>query len=425
MLIISFMLIFLLILSGSTLFAAFSIGASAYLMYGSGFPLPTIGQMLFSAIDKYVFLAIPLFIFAGSLMVRGGCSQSLIRMVHVFLGKYRGSLGLTVIGSSAVFSAMTGANVACAAAIGSMLIPEMEKKGYSRGYAAALTASSSSLGNLIPPSLTAIVYCGFIETSVAQQFLGGVFPGLLMMVLLSVVSIIISRKRGYGGGTSFTWQERGRATVEAIPALFMPVLILGGIYSGIFTATEAAAVSCLYAMIIGFFVYRKLSVNTFRNAMLDAGRTTANIYLLIASVTLIAKMLTLSGTPQSLAAWVAHMELGPLSFMLVTCVILFLMGTVIDANPLILLSIPIFMPSINSLGISPILFGVILALAVGVGLITPPVAVTLYVVTGISKANIAEVIKDVIPYLGVQIFTTILVIIFPGLATWLPGLIGG
>lgn len=422
MIVLAFVLCMVLMFTGLPLFVVFAFSAGLYLVYGIGMPLSSVGQLLYAGIFKYTLVAVPLFIFAGSLMVYGGCSGALIRVLNSYLGHVRGGLGLSVVASAAIFSAISASNVATAAAIGTMLIPEMKKAGYPGSYAAALTAGSGSLGNLIPPSLTAIVYCGLIDTSVAKQFLGGVLPGLLMASLLAIASLVICAKRGYGRGPRYSWSERGRATLESLPALFMPVLVLGGIYGGILTTTEAAAAACAYAIVIGFVVYRKLNITLLRKAFEEGVRTTANIYLLVASAILLSKVFTLSGLPQYLASWVTEMNLGPVPFLLMATFILFVLGTVMEPLPIILLSIPIFMSSIYSLGIDPILFGVLLALVVGVAVVSPPIAMVLFVVAGISGERIDLVTKEAWPFIGLQVLVTIMVVLFPPLSTWLPGL---
>lgn len=416
-------ILLLLMATGVPLFIAFAAGGSMILLYSIGFSSASIGQLLYASIDKYIFLAIPLFVLTGTLMAEGGASPPLIRMVNSFLGRIPGGLGLSVVGASGLFAALSGSNAATAAAIGSIMIPEMEKSRYSREYATALAASSGCLGNLIPPSLTAIIYCGVVEISVAKQFLGGVFPGILLMIFLGGVSMFISRKRGYGEGIAYSWKERLRATRSAIPALLMPVIILGGIYGGVFTVTEAAAVACAYVTIVGFLIYRRLTPAGVWRAIISGSRITANICFLIATIGLLAKVLIITQLPQAVASWAVYMNFGPLLFLIMATLVMFLLGCFLEAIPLVLVSIPVFMPTMVSLGIDPILFGTLLALEVGVGQITPPVGVVLYVTCGISKAPLHLVVKEVIPFLMCQVVVTLMVVVFPSLATFLPSLL--
>lgn len=424
MLVLGVILLLVLMASGVPLFVAFAAGGAVVLLYSVGMSLSSVGQLLYASIDSYMFLSIPLFILAGSLMLGGGSSPPLVRMVNSFLGHVPGGLGLSVVGSSGIFAALNGSNAATAAAIGSILIPEMERRGYPKEYATALTASSGCLGNLIPPSLTAIVYCGIVETSVAKQFLGGVFPGIILMLLLSGVSVYIGRRRGYGEAVAFSWAERGRATLAAIPALFMPVLILGGIYGGIFTVTEAAAVACVYVILIGILIYRQLTLGSLWKAVLSAMRTTANIFLLIATVGLLSRVLIMARIPQAITSWAVATGLSATTFLLLAVFVMLVLGTFLEATPLILVSIPMFMSTSTTLGIDPVLFGTLLALLVGIGQITPPVCIVLYVACGIAKARVDLVLKEVMPFLACQMLVALLTVLFPPIATWLPSLVG-
>jgi C4-dicarboxylate transporter DctM subunit len=403
---------------------AYSAGlASAVYIFMADIPIAILAQRIFVSCDNFTMLAIPLFIISGDLMNNGGITKSILVFSKSLVGHIRGNLAYVTILANMMFAAMSGsANAACAC-MGSMMIPSMKEEKYSPGFACAVTASSSILGPIIPPSIIFVIYGSITGTSVAALLLGGILPGLLLGGLYMIVSYIIAKKRNYPVGEKITWSERGSAFIKAIPALAAPLIIVGGILSGIFTATEAGAITALYAIIIGL-VNKELTFKKFIDSLLSASTITAAILLITGTAQAFAWILTSKQIPQQLASSIISFSSSVYSFYFIVIIALLLIGCFIIETASVPILAPLFAPLAAEFGIDPVQFGVIFVLMVCVGSLTPPVGSMLFVVSKVGETPVSEVIRELLPFFLVIIISISLLIIFPPIITFLPSLLG-
>jgi C4-dicarboxylate transporter DctM subunit len=365
-------------------------------------------------------MAIPFFIISGALMEYGGISRRIIGFAEALVGHLPGGMGLVVIVASAFFAAMTGSGAACVAAIGGMMIPAMTKNGYDIDFACALQASGGSLGPIIPPSILMVLYSCSTGNSVGDMLLAGLFPGLLIAILMMVLTVLISKREGYKGSGSFSMKKVWHSFKESIWALLTPVIILGGIYSGIFTPTEAAAASCLYAIIIGLWVYKELKFKELMLCLYNSLKSVGMILSIVAVTQLFSWILTRQGLPQMIAQMCTHISDDPKVFMILVGMILLVVGCFLDPVPAVLIFAPILTPAAGAMGIDPIQFGVVMVVTFCIGLVTPPVGMTLFVASGIGQRPVMSISKKIWPFVLVMLFAVILLIIFPQISLWLP-----
>jgi C4-dicarboxylate transporter DctM subunit len=421
MIIILLIISILLLGTGLPIFVSFSfIGAVIMLFYLDG-SMASIAQMFYSNLDNSSLLSIPFFILAGNLMTTGGISRRLISLANSFVGHWPGGMTTTVVAVTTFFGAVSGSHVAVAVAVGGMMIPEMEKLGYKRSFSAALIANITCTAMLIPPSLAAIIYGYATSMSIGKLFMAGMIPGILMAVILGAVAMFTAWRRGYGAYTTkASWAERGRATFKAIPALMMPVIILGGIYSGVFTCTEAAAVSAVYALLVGLFVYREIKFYALPRTIIETAKTVANLFFLVTASLLIGKVLVSLQVPQNMTNLMLAGGIGKIGFCLLAIVILFVLGTFLEATPMMLCSLPIFWPSIQTLGVDPYMFYVLMVCMVGVAQISPPEGVALFVMSSVAGVPVMKLFYESIIYMVLIMVVAIVVVYFPWMASWLP-----
>ncbi len=405
---------------------AFSLGLSTavYFLFFNIELLQVIPQILFAGMDSYTLIALPLFILMGQLMNESNITSRLIDYCLIFVGKVRGGLGLVNVTSSMLFGGISGSSVSDTASIGSILIPEMKKRGYPEEFAAGLTVASSTMGMIIPPSIPIVLYAVTAQESVGRLFLGGLFPGILVGILQLLITLFLSKKNKYPReNNSISLKIILEMTIKNSYILFMPIFVVGSVILGIATATESAALGVFYALFIGFFVIKSLTLNKVYNALRSSSLTSAKIMIIIAFSKNFIWVLAFERVPDELAEAIQSLGLQQNSMLFLFVFIILIAGTFIDVSPAILLFTPVFLPSIISLGISPILFGVILVIGLAVGACTPPVGNCLNVCSIITGISIGEIFKGAAPFLLANVLTLLLVIIFPEIVMWLPTII--
>ena len=377
--------------------------------------------MLFAGMDSYTLIALPLFILMGQLMNESQITARLIDFCLLFVGKIRGGLGLVNVTSSMLFGGISGSSVSDTASIGSVLIPEMEKRGYPKEYAAGLTVASSTMGMIIPPSIPMVLYAVTAQESVGRLFLGGLFPGLLVGLLQLFITIWVSNKNSYPRESkNFSIQTILKKIVENSYILLMPFFVVGSVIFGVATATESAALGVFYALMIGVLLIKSLKPSNIYKALKDSVLTSAKIMIIIAFSKLFIWILAYERIPDQISETISTFGLSPTNMLLLFAIIILISGTFIDVSPAILLFTPVFLPSIVNNGISPILFGVILVIGLAVGACTPPVGNCLNVCAIITGLSIEKIFKSAAPFLIANVITLIIIIIFPSLVMWLP-----
>lgn len=402
---------------------AFSAGAAAlYYVIASGIPIGVVAQSMFKATDNFSMLAIPLFIFAGDLMNNGGITKAIVRFASSLVGHIRGSLAHITILANMMFAAMSGSASAACACMGSMMIPSMKEQKYDGGFACAVTASSSILGPIIPPSVIFVLYGSITGTPVSSLLIGGIVPGLMIGLFYMIVSSIIAKKRNYPVGEKISWGERAHAFLGAIPALIAPLIIIGGILSGIFTATEAGAIAAVYAMCVGF-IKKELTPSKVVAALLSTSKVTAAILMVTGTAQAFAWVLTSERIPQKMAQAIMQISSGKVTFFVITVLFLLVVGCFIIETASVPILAPIFCVMANQFGIDPVQFGVVFVLLVCVGSLTPPVGSMLFVASKVGETPITEIIKNLWPFLMAITLAVVLLIAFPPIITFLPGLV--
>lgn len=403
---------------------AISIGIAVLTaLYMAGIPVTFISQIAFSGLDGYTFLAIPMFILVGCLMETGGLSKKLVAFASSLIGNVHGGLGIVTVVACMFFAAISGSSPATVAAIGSMMIPSMVEKGYDKDFSGALTASAGSLGVLIPPSIPMILYAVTAEVSVGDMFLAGFIPGAMIGGALILTVYIISRKKGYRSNEGkFEFKKARKAFWEAKWALFTPVLILGGIYSGIFTATEAAVVAVIYSFLVGKFIHKEIKWSDLKNVLCNAAVTTGSVVVILGFATAFARYLTISGIPRMLGNAILSVTDNPQIILALFVFLIFFTGMFIETAAQIFIYTPLFLPVLKELGVDPIHFGIILVIGTEIGMITPPVGVNLFVAQGITGSSIISLSKKLMPFLLSMLIIHMLLTFIPGLVTFIPNL---
>jgi tripartite ATP-independent transporter DctM subunit len=387
-------------------------------------PLEAVMIRISDGTDDFALLAIPFFVLAGGIMAEGGMAARLVLLAKVFVGFIRGGLALVNILASTLFGCVSGSSVADTASIGSVMIPQMVKQGYSRVFATNVTICGSVQALLIPPSHNAVIYsiAAGGSVSIASLFLAGVFPGLLFGLSLVGLVLWTARKRGYGREEPIPLSRVPRIFLEALWGLVTIVIIMGGILSGIFTPTESAAVACVYAFLVTFLVYRDYKWRDLPHLVHRVVKTVAMVMMLIGFSVGFGYMMAMMQIPAKITMFFLAISEDKYVFLLMVNVLLLLLGTFMDLAPMLLICTPIFMPVILKLGIDPVHFGMIMILNLGIGLITPPVGPTLFVGCAIGKVTIEEVTKELWPFYGAMCFALLLVTYIPAISLWLPGL---
>ena len=402
---------------------AFSLGLSTtlYFIIFNKDLLQVVPQMLFAGMDSYTLIALPLFILMGQLMNESKITSRLIDYCLIFIGNIRGGLGIVNVISSMLFGGISGSSVSDTASIGSILIPEMKKRGYPEEYAAGLTVASSTMGMIIPPSIPMVLYAVTAQQSVGRLFLGGVFPGIMVGVFQLLITIVISNKNSFPReNTTVSFDTILKMTLKNSYILFMPFFVVGSVILGVATPTESAALGVFYALIIGLFLIKSLNLKRIVKALKSAVLTSSKIMIIIAFSKIFIWVLAFERVPDELSETISSLGLNSTSMLLLFVVIILISGTFIDVSPAILLFTPVFLPSIIQLGVSPILFGVVLVIGLAVGACTPPVGNCLNVCAIITGLSIGKIFKGAAPFLIANIVTLIIIVLFPNIVTWLP-----
>ncbi len=431
MIVIGVISIVVLILLGVAVAFAFGIGAF-FAMMGIG-DASLVPSVAYRTIDSFPLLAIPFFLLAGTIMKDGGVSTRLVNFVASFTGWLKGGMGVTLAGASAIFGAITGSSVATVSAMGSIMTPEMEGRGYPRRYIAGMVSVAGLLGILIPPSIPMIVYGIAANVSISAMFLAGVVPGILLFVTISITNLVWARRQPglRDGNVVVETDDReesaqlrrvsgvrraARTFVAAIPALLMPVVILGGIYSGYFTPTESGAVACLYGVLVGLLIYRGMRVRTVPRSLLEGMLSTAPILVIIALGGAFARALTMSGIPADLAVWIDQLGAPVWLLLIVLNIFMLLVGMLVEENTAIIVLAPLLMPIVTAVGIDPVHFGVIMVLNLGIGLATPPMAPNIFVAAGACGVPAHQMVGWTLRFL---LFGALPVLILVNVVPWI------
>jgi C4-dicarboxylate transporter DctM subunit len=408
-------ILLLLVIGVPVGFALWLTGLIVVLLFGMT-SLTQVAQSIYSGLDSFVLLAIPFFILAGNIMLRSGFARYLFDFMQSLVGSIPGGAAVGASGASAVFGAMTGSSVASAAALGRVMIPVLQTLGYPRPFTAGLMAAGGTLGILIPPSVTLVIYGEMAQQSVKDLFLAGVIPGLIAATAIGAVAFTIALRRGYGRRTEvFSWPNVWTTFRKAAPALIMPVIVLGGIYAGVVTPTEAAAASVVYGFFVGMWVYRTIGLRDLPSIFGESARATASVLFILSGALFVGMLATLAGIPQSIVASVDALQLSPLGFLFVVSLVLLVLGCFLDGFTLLTVVTPLLLPSVHTLGIDPIHFAIVLVLNIEIAAITPPIGLNLFVITGISGTTMQEVSAGALPFMLALLAVLAVVALFPAI----------
>jgi C4-dicarboxylate transporter, DctM subunit len=408
---------------GVPIAVALGLATVATAAVGGTFGLQVIPQQIFNSMNSFPLMAIPFFILAGALMQAGGISEKLIGFARALVGHVTGGLAMVAIVTSMFFAAISGSGAATTAAIGAIMIPAMIASGYSDRFSTANQSVSGALGIIIPPSIPLILYGIAAQVSVGDMFIAGIIPGFVVTASLLIAAYFVAKKRGYVGVERTDFKGLLRAFRGAIVALIMPILVLGGIYGGVFTPTEAAVVAVVYSLIAGVLIYRKIRLRDLPAILTKASVTTAIVMIVIGTAGLFGFLINRLGIPRNISGFFEAANMNSVVFLIVVNLVLLLTGMFIEAAAAILILVPILLPVAVNLGIDPVHFGVIMVVNLAIGLITPPVGINLFVASQISNMKIAILSRAIIPFV-IILFVDVLVISFiPALSTWLPNML--
>jgi C4-dicarboxylate transporter, DctM subunit len=404
----------------------FSIGLSSALAlaYKGSMPFTILAQKMFTGLDSFPLLAVPFFILAGLFMETGGISARLVRFASVLVGHVRGGLAHVVIVATIFFSGVSGSSAADTAAIGSIMIPSMVKRGYPRPLATAIVAAAGGMGVNIPPCIIMVLYGIAANVSIGYLFAAGFIPGFISGLALMVMVYFIAKRDGLPKETKASLREMLIAGRDAVPPLLMPVIILGGILSGVFTATESAVIAVVYGVVLSMFVYRELHVRDVPRILVTSAKLTGMVMLVVGMSTTFAWIVTVERVPQMITEWILAATQNPWVFLLFTNVLMLIVGMFIDATPAMITFTPILFPIAQKLGIDPVHFGIVMVTNLGVGFVTPPVGSCLFVASAIGETTIDEVFKPLLPFLAVMVVALILITYWPGMTLFIPRLLG-
>jgi C4-dicarboxylate transporter DctM subunit len=419
-----FALLFALMLTGMPVSISLGLTVLTFFFTMTQVPIESVALKLFTGLDNFGIMAIPFFILTGQFLTRGGVARRMIDFATSLVGHWPGGLGLAGILACALFAAISGSSVATVVAIGSILMPAMVEHGFPKRFGVGVIATSGSLGLLVPPSLILILYGVSTNSSIGALFMAGIVPAMILAAMLGVVTWFIAWRNDYPRMPRASWGQRFRAFREAIWGLLLTVVVLVGIYRGLFTPTEAAAVSAVYAFFITVFVYGELKLRDVPKVLLNAANLSAMLLYIITNAVLFSFLMTSEQIPQAMAAWIIQMKFGVVAFLLVVNIVLLLAGNVMEPSSILLIMAPILFPLAVNLGINPIHFGILMAVNMEVGLCHPPVGLNLYVASGIAKMGISGVTIAVLPWLCVMLIFLVMVTYVPEISLWLPRTLG-
>jgi C4-dicarboxylate transporter DctM subunit len=396
---------------------AFAIGLAALgaIVIFHGTSLVQIAQSQFANLDSFVLLAIPFFVLAGNVMVRGSLAAYLYNFMRALTRPITGGPALGAVLASAIFGAMSGSSAAAAAALGRVTIPELDRLGFPRSFSAGVMAAGGTLSILIPPSIVFVIYGAMAQVSVSDLFIAGIAPGIVLALMIGIVTFVLCYRNGWSVSERWSREELLTSGFKAIPALAMPGIVLGGIYGGIFTPTEAAAISALYGLFCGLFVYRSLSLADLPELFIDSARMTATILFILAGAILIGMLATLAGIPQAIVHAVDALQLTQWQFLLVVNIILLILGCFLDGITILTVVTPLLLPSLRALNVDLIHFAIILTVNIEIASITPPIGMNLFVISSISRTPLETVVKGVVPFILILSLGLLLITYLPGL----------
>jgi C4-dicarboxylate transporter DctM subunit len=421
---IIFLLLFGLMLTGMPVSISLGLTVLTFLFTMTTVPITSVALKLFTGIERFEIMAIPFFILAGNFLTHGGVARRMIAFASSMVGHWHGGLALAGVMACALFAAVSGSSPATVVAIGSIILPAMIKQGFPKRFGAGVITTSGALGILIPPSIVMVMYSVATNTSVGQLFMAGVVPGLVLATMLGLTTWYRARKNNYPRLPKASWAERLRTFRESIWGLFLIIVVIGGIYSGIFTPTEAAAMSAVYAFFVAVFVYKDLTLKKVPKVLLDSANMSAMLLYIITNAVMFSFLMTSEQIPQVMAAWMLDKGLGVVAFLLFVNVLLLLAGNVMEPSSIVLIMAPILFPVAMKLGIDPVHFGIIMVVNMEVGMCHPPVGLNLYVASGITKMGITELTIAVWPWLVTMLIFLVLVTYWPALSIWLPQTLG-
>jgi tripartite ATP-independent transporter DctM subunit len=404
---------------------AYSLGLSAFCYFISVHPelLSVLPQRLYAGMDSYAMIALPLFILMGLVMNAGGITTRLIDFSMLFVGRFHGGLGAVNVVASMIFGGISGSSVSDTASMGAVLIPEMEKKGYTPQFASGVTVASSTMGMIIPPSVPMVIYAMASEESVGKLFLGSLIPGIMIGIMMLAITLGISSWKKYPREeVKLSRKEIYIRIRQSLLAVIMPVFVIGSVVLGIVTATESAGIGVLYAFVIGFFVIKGLSLKKLPSLLKKSIMTSAHVMIIIALSEIYKWILAIERVPQAVAGFISGLHVPNFIIILLINAVILITGTFVDVSPAILLLTPVFLPAMHILGVNSIQFGVILICGLAIGLVTPPVGMCLNVASAISKQSIGTIFRAAIPFLLANIITLLLISFIPQLSLWLPSL---
>jgi C4-dicarboxylate transporter DctM subunit len=413
-----------LMLTGMPVSIALGLTVLTYLFTMTSVPIESVALKLFTGIEKFEIMAIPFFILAGNFLTHGGVARRMIDFATSMVGHFHGGLGLSAVFACALFAAVSGSSPATVVAVGAILLPAMVKQGFPVRFGTGIIASSGGLGILIPPSIVMVMYAVSTNSSVGALFMAGVIPGLVLATMLGLTTWWIARRNNYPRLPRASWATRFRTWRKSAWGLLLIILVMGGIYSGIFTPTEAAAMSAVYAFVIAVFVYKDMPLSRVPKVLLDSANMSAMLLYIITNAVLFSFLLTYENIPQELAQWMVDTGLGPIGFLLAVNILLLLAGNIMEPTSVILITAPVLFPVAMALGIDPIHFGVMIVVNMEIGMITPPVGLNLYVASGISRLGMTETTIACFPWLLTMLVFLMIITYWPPLSLWLPKTLG-
>jgi len=421
--VIIFALLAVLMLTGMPISISLGLTVLTFLFTMTTVPIEAVALKLFTGIEKFEIMAIPFFILAGNFLTHGGVAKRMINFATALVGHWRGGLALGGVLACALFAAVSGSSPATVVAIGSILLPAMVKQGYPMKFGVGVIGTSGGLGILIPPSIVMVIYAVSTNSSIGRLFIAGIIPGLLLASLLMFVTWFVAKKRNYPRMPKASFGTMLRAFRESIWGLLLIVVVIGGIYTGIFTATEAAAMSAVYAFIVAVFVYRDMKLKDVPKTLLAAANMSAMILYIITNAVLFSFLLTSEQIPQQLTDWITHLGLGSVGFLIMVNLLLLAAGNFMEPSSILLITAPLLFPMAMQLGIDPIHLGVLMTVNMEIGMITPPVGLNLYVASGISRLGLTETTKACAPWIMVMMVYLIMITYVPAISLWLPNLL--
>ncbi len=420
-----FGLLVVLMLTGMPISIALGLTVLTFLFTMTDVPVQAVALKLFTGIEKFEIMAIPFFILAGNFLTHGGVARRMINFATSMVGHWHGGLALSGVVACALFAAVSGSSPATVVAIGSILLPAMVRQGYPKRFGAGVITTSGALGILIPPSIVMVMYSVSTNTSVGKLFMAGVVPGLLLALLLGVTTWVLAKEKDYPRMPRASAAERWQALRDSLWGLLLIVVVIGGIYSGAFTPTEAAAMAAVYAFVIAVFVYKDLTLKQVPRVLLDSASMSAMLLYIITNAVLFSFLMTSEGIPQAMAGWIMDKGLGQVSFLLVVNLLLLLAGNVMEPSSIVLIMAPILFPVATALGVDPVHFGIIMVVNMEIGMCHPPVGLNLYVASGIARMGISELTVAVMPWLLTMIVFLLMITYLPQISLWLPRLVFG